>query len=290
MATPARPMLRYHGGKWMLAPWIIAHFPPHRVYVEPFGGGAGVLLRKPRAMAEVYNDRDAEIVNLFRVMRDRGPELAALLELTPYSRAEFEASFERTEDALEQARRTVVRSYQGFGSNLTRDNRNGTPQRTGFRNYTAGDRSAIPAMDWRNYPDAVVAIVERLRGVVIENRHAGDVMAAHDAVDALHYVDPPYVHGTRKMDSGGSIRGYRYEMTDEDHADMADCLGRLKGMVVLSGYRCELYDQLFATWTRVDRHHIADGARPRIESLWLNRAAANAQHQQSFLDAGGWPG
>lgn len=37
--APTRPVLRYHGGKWRIAPWIIAQFPAHRVYVEPFGGG-----------------------------------------------------------------------------------------------------------------------------------------------------------------------------------------------------------------------------------------------------------
>src|SRR5947207_30368 len=118
-ATPTveRPMLRYHGGKWMLAPWIISHFPNHRVYVEPFGGAASVLLQKSRCYAEVYNDLDSEIVNLFTIVRERGPELASALELTPFARDEYKHSFEIHPDPLEQARRTVIRSYCGFGSN-----------------------------------------------------------------------------------------------------------------------------------------------------------------------------
>lgn len=67
--TAQRPALRYHGGKFRLAPWLLQFFPPHGCYVEPFGGAAGVLLRKPRVYAEVYNDLDGDIVNFFRVLR-----------------------------------------------------------------------------------------------------------------------------------------------------------------------------------------------------------------------------
>jgi DNA adenine methylase len=133
-----RPVLRYHGGKWMLAPWILEHFPPHRIYTEAFGGAGSVLMRKPRAkLVEVYNDLDGEIVNLFRLLRD--PETAGalkrLLTATPFARVEFEESYRAHQDALEQARRTVVRSFMGFGS----DSASGT--KTGFR--ANGNRSPL---------------------------------------------------------------------------------------------------------------------------------------------------
>ncbi|HBP4591037.1 TPA: DNA adenine methylase, partial [Pseudomonas aeruginosa] len=102
---PQRPILRYHGGKWLLAPWIIQHLAPHHTYIEPFGGAASVLLRKARSYAEVYNDLDGDVVNLFRVARDRGEELRQALALTPFAREEFEASYAETTDPLERARR-----------------------------------------------------------------------------------------------------------------------------------------------------------------------------------------
>jgi len=263
--SPTRPIVRYHGGKWRLAPWIIGHFPPHRVYVEPFGGGGSVLLQKPRTYSEVYNDTDVEIVSLFRVVRNRGQELKRLLELTPFSRDDYRESFERAEDELEQARRTVVRSFMGFGSNaLCRD------VKSGFR--SCSNRSGtIPAHDWRNYPTALVWIIERLRGVVIENRDAMEVMSAHDTENTLHYCDPPYVHETRSSRMHGH-HSYTHEMTDADHEDLAAFLATLKGRVAVSGYECDLYDRLFSGWRRVERAALADGARPRKEVLWTNYA------------------
>lgn len=276
MKAPTRPMVRYHGGKWRLAPWILEHFPAHRVYTEAFGGGASVLLRKPRVYAEVYNDLDGEIVNLFRVARDHGDDLVRVVELTPYSRADFDLSFKRTADPVEQARRTVVRAFMGYGGNLTRDNRDQSPQRTGFRNYSSTDRRATPAGDWRRWPEQLLVIVERLQGVYIEDRDAAKCICEHDGPDTLHYVDPPYVHSTRSMVVGRK-RGYRHELTDEDHRLLATVLHGVRGMVVLSGYACDLYDlELYTDWERLERAHLADGARKRTEVLWLNPACSEA--------------
>lgn len=277
--TVYRPIIRYHGGKWRLAPWIVDHISNHHTYVEPYGGGGSVLLRKPRSYAEIYNDLDGDVVNLFRVARDRGEELRRLLELTPFSREEFEASYESSPDPLERARRMVVRSHQGFGSAAA------SGERTGFRSSSTRTGTS-PAVDWRNYPDALVAIIDRLQGVVVENRDALEVMAYHDRPETLHYVDPPYVHSTRslKVRHNDHRKSYRHELTDDQHQHLAQFLLGLRGKVLLSGYRCPLYDELFAGWHRVERHAFADGARDRIECLWLNDAARRGLAQLDIFN------
>ena len=261
--TPTRPILRYHGGKWELGPWILAHFPCHRVYTEVYGGGGSVLLRKPRSYAEIYNDLDGEIVNLFMVARDHGAALKRALEMTPYARAEFDLSYEPTEEPIERARRVIVRSYMGFGGNLGRPTASGKAQRTGFR-MTSHDSGSNCAKVWAGYPEVLDQITNRLRGVVIENREATEVIIRNDTPAALHYVDPPYVMSTR--DKGGD---YRHEMTDDDHRRLAQVLTDCAGAVVLSGYPSQLYEDLYAGWRKVERAAQADGARARTECLWL---------------------
>lgn len=273
--APRRPVLRWHGGKWLLAPWIIGHFPRHRVYVEPYGGGASVLLRKERSYAEVYNDLDAIAVNLFRVLRDpvSAAELKRRLDLTPFARDEFNLSYEASDDPVETARRTVVRSLMGFGSDATTG-----IYRTGFR-ANSNRSGTTPAHDWRNYPEALPSVVERLRGVIIENRAATDVMSAHDCPEALHYIDPPYVHDTRSRRTnrrGVGVSVYNHELTDAQHRELLAFLQSLQGMVVLSGYPSELYDRALRSWRRLERPALADGARPRTEVLWINAPAAAA--------------
>lgn len=315
ISAPTRPVLRWHGGKWKLAPQILPFFPPHRIYVEPFGGAGSMLLRKDRCYAEVYNDLDDEVVNLFRVLRDPhdGQRLGELLRLTPFARAEFmDANGEVTADPqeagsaagatgkaeIERARRLVIRSFMGFGSNA--HSSSPTARKTGFRSHTrvktdlrepaeAGYRSTgfranssrsgtTAAHDWANYPDALRLVIERLAGVTIEHRDAAEVMAQHDSPETLHYVDPPYLPETRSPANKYDLkhRMYRHELTAEDHVRLLDFLDGLAGMVLLSGYAAPLYDDRLTAWRRVTFETHADGARPRTEVLWINPAAAAA--------------
>lgn len=273
----SRPVLSWHGGKWRLAPWIIGHFPAHRIYVEPFGGAASVLMRKPRAYAEVYNDLDDLVAGLFRVLRDPAlaEELIDQLRLTPFSRVEFEQSIEPSEGEIEQARRLIVRSLMGFGSDSH------SMRSTGFRSNSKR-YGTTPAHDWASYPDALDATIERLTGVVIENRDAREVMRQHDSPETLYYVDPPYLPETRSPANKYDLkrRAYRHELTRADHVDLLEFLAGLTGMVVLSGYPNLLYDATLPDWLRVEKDAFADGARARTEVLWINPAAAEARRRE----------
>jgi DNA adenine methylase len=267
---PRRAVLRYHGGKWLLAPWIISHFPRHRFYTEVYGGAASVLLQKPRCYGEVYNDLYKDVVVLFRILRDeqKSRRLQELVELTPFARNEFSMAGRRSSDSLEQARRFLVRSFMGYGS----DSVFGRP--TGFR---GGVRKSgtTPAIDWQRFPESIPSITARLKGVTIESRPAIQLLQEHDGEDTLHYVDPPYVHSTRSNGNPHCKKHrYAFEMSDDDHRELAEVLKSLSGMVVLSGYPSDLYGELFADWKLSTKRAFADGAEERTECLWINQAAA----------------
>lgn len=274
-----RPALRYLGGKWRLAPWIISHFPPHKVYVEPYGGAASVLLRKSRSYAEVYNDLDGGLVSFFEVLRDpaRAQRLISLLSMTPFARAEFDLSYAITDDAVEMARRLLVRSFMGHGSNGTHPG-----ARTGFR-ANSNRSGSTPAHDWANLPPHMAAVAERLRGVVLENRPALGIIDRFDGPDTLIYIDPPYMHETR---SGKRYKTdlhccYPHEMTDDDHIELLLRIQCLKGGAIVSGYPSPLYDRLLRGWERIERAAHADGARARTEVIWVNPHASAARTEAS---------
>lgn len=278
--VPKRPVLRYHGGKWMLADRLIALFPAHRVYVEAFGGGGSVLMRKPRTYAEIYNDLDDEVVGLFRLLREPATavELERRLRLTPFARAEFQGAYAPTDDPIERARRLVIRSFMGFGS----DGCYGE-YKTGFR-ANSNRSGTTPARDWANYWDAIPDFTARLAGVVIDNAPAIDVMKKHDGPETLHYLDPPYMHETRARTTrkkGGLVGVYKHEMSDADHENLLDFLVngwrdpktgaqcQLQGAVAISGYTCPLYDRWLVGWERHELPARADGAKKRVEVLWV---------------------
>lgn len=267
------PVMRYFGGKFRLADWIASFFPPHRCYVEPFGGAASVMMTKPKSYAEVYNDLDQDIVNVFRVLRD--PDLSARLievcRLTPFARAEFDLSYEPSEDPVEQARRTLFRAQSAFGSSGT------AKSRTGFRSDSRREYQ-LSSHVWEQYPANIAAFCDRLSGVIIENRPALQVIEKHDGDDVLFYVDPPYMHSTRVMRNSR----YQHEMAEEDHIELLKLLNTLKGMVVLSGYPSPIYQEHLKGWQLHTRESRASGHRgtvKRIEAVWLNPAAEAQQKQ-----------
>jgi DNA adenine methylase len=252
------------------------------VYVEPFGGAASVLLRKPRSYSEVYNDLDGDVVNLFRVLRDReaADELEGLLRLTPFARDEHLEAYKTSDDPIERARQLIVLSFMGFGSNGHNRRR-----KTGFRS-NSNRSGTTPAHDWANYPDCISAFVDRLQGVVIENKDAMEIMAQHDGEETLHFADPPYLPETRSIANKYDLKYaggmYAHEMNAECHDALLTFLRGLKGMVVLCGYPSAKYDDALDGWKRIERAAHADGARDRIEVLWINRAGAERLQPSMF--------
>ncbi|TFW71485.1 DNA methyltransferase [Methylotenera oryzisoli] len=272
-----RPLIRYHGGKFRLASWLIQFFPNHKIYCEPFGGAASVLLQKHRSYAEVYNDLDDDVVNLFRVLQDdkKSARLIQLLEITLFARSEFELAFTYTDCEIERARRTIIRAQMGFGSS------GATKGTTGFRSDTSR-RYTTAQMDWVKYPPILRPIIDRLVGVLVENRPALNVIENHDTPETLFYVDPPYMHNTRVMDNNNHY--YRHEMTEQDHIALLDKLKNVEGMVVLNGYQSDLYDdalmnlasgnwQKHSTKSRASAYR---GTSIRTEVVWLNPACVDA--------------
>ncbi len=271
-----KPIFRYHGGKWKLAPWIISHMPEHQSYVEPYCGAASVLLNKIPVREEIINDLNDRLISVFNVLRhpEKRKQLQEALRFTPYSRTEFINCSEPSSNPVEGARRMFVLSHQSYGSiGVSSDKKSGW--RRGNR---VNGRST--ATEWLDIPDLLGQWAKRLSGVFIENMNAIQLIEQTDSEDTLFYVDPPYVLDTRSKNARGN---YKFEMTQDDHAALARCLENTQGMVILSGYPSDLYDrQLFNHWQRIEKPSSTDIR----EVIWLSpntTARLNKQSRQRSL-------
>lgn len=258
------PPVPYFGGKQRIADRIVDLFPSHQHYVEPFAGGLSVLLAKPPSMLETVNDLDRDLMTFWRVLRDHTEDLARVCGLTPHSRVEHKACYERPEDLtdLERARRIWVQLTQG---------RTGTLRKTGWRFHAdaSGTGMGMPAY-LAGYLGRLAPAAARLANVSLECRPGLEVISAYNHPGTLLYVDPPYLRSTR------TGMGYRHEMPDEaEHRELAEMLNASASAVVLSGYHSPLYDDLYADWYV---HEIAASTgqgsvwKERTEVLWSNHA------------------
>lgn len=256
----------YYGGKFSHLDFILPLLPTHLAhYCEPFGGSAAILINRPPAAVETYNDLDSEVVNFFECLRDEGKEVLRLISLTPFSRAELLKALSPTNGVskLERARRFFVRARQ-TRTGLAQTSSEG---RWAHCVLTSRAEMAGAVSRWLGSVEGLPEIVQRLQRVQIENAPASEVILRYDSPETLFYCDPPYPHEAR-----GDAKAYGYEMTDRQHEELAKVLHAVKGAAALSGYRCSLMERLYGDWRRVDADsRLCNSSKgERTESLWTN--------------------
>lgn len=259
-----KAVFKYPGSKWSIAEWIVTHFPAgyeKMSYLEPFAGSAAVFFTKKPGVNETINDLDSNVVNLFRVLREQPEALIRAVDYTPYSREEYDLAFETTDDPLEKARRFMVRTTQGIGSKVR--------AKSGWQ-APIQDKVGGNTCKWNGLSGTLCEAANRLKGsttnlVHIEHSDALGLIERYNRPDVLMYIDPPYLMDTRK-----SGRQYVHEMTDDQHIRLLETIVRSRAMVIVSGYRNELYDKWLKGWktdtteTRITTNEVVS------ETVWMN--------------------
>jgi len=223
----ADTIIKRVGGKVKLREWIKDLLPKHKLYCEPFGGSFAVGFVLPKTDGKyrlVYNDLDSHVWNLFRVLRDHKDAFIEKVELTPYSREEFEKAVEYIEskrdflkeDPVEWARNYLIYNRQSmFG----KEDGTWCVSRTGEN----------ICLSWAGLPPFIDRCARFFKGVYIENLDYKECIKKWDCPEALFYIDPPYEHVEKMF--------YHVNMTDGFiHEDMAKYLDGIQGSVAISYY------------------------------------------------------
>ncbi len=258
----------WYGGKYSHLDWLLPLLPPCHHYCEPFGGSAAILLNRAASLVETYNDADGEVVNFFKVLRDKKDELLYQIVMTPFSREEFVAAIETNGNGahltdMERARRFFIRARQV---------RTGLAQTASVGRWAnclntsrAGMAGAVSR--WLGSVEGLEFIATRLLRVQIDHDAAVKVIERYDSRETLFYCDPPYPHESR-----GDAKAYGYEMTDPEHVELGRILHHVKGKVAVSGYDCDLMHDLYKDW-HIHRERPKKAMsikKERQEVLWTN--------------------
>lgn len=257
-----KTLLRYPGSKWNLAQWIVSMFPvgyKSMTYLEPYFGSGAVLFTKARSKIETVNDLDSRIVNFFKTVRDHPDELAHMIQYTPWARDEYLNSYEVSENSIEDARKFLIRLWQGIGAK--------TSDKTGWSNNIKPTDSGKGR--WSVIHNQIKPVAERLRSanscvVQIENQNALDVIQRHNYSYVFMYLDPPYMMSTR------SRRLYSHEMCYEDHIKLLQIISTTEAKVMISGYDNELYNQYLCHWQKETIEATTEFGKKAKECVWMN--------------------
>lgn len=254
--------------------------PPHRAYVEHFGGSGCFLLNKKSSSLEVFNDINSLVINFFKVLVDESARsrLMSKLEYTPWSREMFrtvQSKFKADdfEDDVDRAWAWFVGVRQALGG-------------MAFRAW------AIPSakmkrnnlvIAWRNTIERFEFFAKRLSHVVFENNSFEKTIPMYDNISTFHYIDPPYI-GVQRTDSDV----YAHEMDISEHEKLLNLITKSGGMFLISGYENDLYEDALKDWKRADIR-ATNWTKPardvakrdtRVETVWFNYPITRAVMQQ----------
>lgn len=227
-----RQFLRYMGSDYHILKYLLKMVPPHRCYVEVFGGSAVLLLNKSPSKVEVYNDVDNDLVNLFVVIRDRFDVFIRKLRWIPYARTqyyEFLKKYDEIEDPVDKAVATyfiLKASFAGkFGKGF------GTSKVT---NHAKAFYSSIEELE---------LLRERLTNVIIENLDFREVIKRYDSKETFFYLDPPHLY----ISTERSLDYLKTGFTVKDYMDLLKLLESIEGKFLL---KQTLTDNELIRWAR----------------------------------------
>jgi len=256
--------LPYYGGKRFLADKIISLFPRHKTYLEPFGGGAAVLLRKEPVYNEVYNDLNGDVVNFFRVCRDidNRARLKDLLKYTEYSKSSFNEALLMLEGGDD-----VLRAW-GFLVTLLL----GRYKSNNDNNFIV--RVPDPHKMPFNWQKEVDCIAKRFSKVIIEERDAVEFIEKRlktfkRETPIVVYIDPPYLN---------AIQEYKYIYTEDNMMNLLFVVKELSDMedvyFFISHSDHDIFNDLLVDWNKIKIGEIGTGGKglekKQCEYIWTN--------------------
>ena len=252
MKTP----ITYWGGKQKMLKYILPLIPEHSIYTEAFFGGGAVFWAKEPAKVEFINDKNAEVINFYRVLKQDFPKLKKEIDVTLHS--EFQQKQAKViylnpggQDEIKRAWAVWVLSHQSFYSILDNTWKCSKTRATGSQIQVRKEL----------FTDIYS---KRLERTSIFCRDALDVIRKADHEDAFHYIDPPYFNADM-----GHYGGYTFD----DFEKLLQLLTTVRGKFMLSSYPSDILSVYAekAGWNMIELNLLrtAGGGR-KVEMLTIN--------------------
>jgi DNA adenine methylase len=242
-----RGPLAYIGGKCAIASKIIAIFPSHKIYCEPFVGGAQVFFRKKKEQStvEVLNDLDGEMVNFFRICQQHYEELLRYMRFMIVSRKWHELLKATDPTTLTDIQRAARHLY------LLKNSYAGLIRSLNYKCHVVQP----PGFNPERLPEIIEETHKRLARVQLENLPYEKVLQKFDRPETLFYCDPPYF----------GLKLYRHNLKTADYEQMATRLQGLRGKFVLSLNDVPEVRRIFKQFKfrEIDLHYTAQKAAGR---------------------------